>query len=306
MQIIYGCEQKENHVFDSAKRQLLQNIDKTHHLYHYSLYFLREVGSYVKTDKMRREQKFLPTEEDKNLSLQLYYNPLIQKLQTDSAFTNFLKKEKLNPLLDNEVVKKLYQIFSKDSRYLQYAQIAQPTTAQHASIILHLFNFLFKDELFVSHVEEHFSNWEDDNIIVADTIKTLIYQFGKKDNLGSLHIFSQPEDWEEKLEFSQDLLQKALLYDKELKTLIEPQLQHWDIDRLTQVDIILIKMALCEFLYFPTIPTKVTINEYIEVAKMYSTPGSKNFINGVLDKIMKTLKSENRILKTGRGLIDFD
>lgn len=306
MQIVYGCEQKENHIFDSAKRQLIQNIDKTHHLYHYILLLLREVGSYVKTDKQRRAMKHLPTAEDKSLSLQLFNNPLIQKLHTDTGFTEFVKREKLLPLLDNEVVKLLYQAFSKDTRYQQYTQLSAPTTAEHAAIVLYLFNFLYKDENFTSHIEEHFNNWDDDAIIVADTIKTLIYQYGKKDNISTLHIFSQPEDWSEKMDFCQSLLKYVLQYNQELIDLIQPQLQHWDIDRLTQVDIILIKMALCEFLYFPTIPTKVTINEYIEVAKLYSTPGSKNFINGVLDKIMKTLKSEERIVKSGRGLLDFD
>ena len=307
MQIIYGCEQTENYAFEAAKVQLLQNINKTHNLYLYVLLLLREVAGYVKQDKERRNRKYLPTEEDKNLNLQLYNNPLVQKLYTDTTFNEMVKREKLIPRIDPDVVKQLYREFSKDNDFLQYNLLENPTRNNHIDILKTLFTeFLLKQEIFISHIDEIFSNWEDDADIVTDTIKTLFYQFGKKGAGPGLTIFAHPDDWNEKLEFCTDLLRFELKYNTELLGLIQPQLEHWDVERLTQIDIILLKMALCEFLYFPTIPTKVTINEYIEIAKLYSTPSSKTFVNGVLDKLMKILKDEGRIKKSGRGLVEFD
>lgn len=307
MQVIYGCEQTENFAFESAKIQLLQNTNKTHNLYLYVLLILRETAGYVKQDKERRNRKYLPTEEDLNLNLQLYNNPLIQKLYTDTTFTEMVKREKLLPRINPDVVKQLYREFVKDKTFLKYNELQNPTLANHTSVLKTLFTeYLLKQELFTSHIEEIFSNWEDDADIISDTIKTLFYQFGKKGAGPGLTIFAHPEDWTEKLEFCTDLLQFVLKYNAELLTLIQPQLEHWDVERLTQIDIILLKMALCEFLYFPTIPTKVTINEYIEIAKLYSTPSSKTFVNGVLDKLMKILKDEGRIRKSGRGLVEFD
>jgi len=112
------------------------------------------------------------------------------------------------------------------------------------------------------------------------------------------------DDKRDVVDFSVSLLHKFYDHSEELVKIIEPKLQNWEIDRVATIDIVLLKMAICELKYFPNIPVKVTINEYIDIAKEYSSDKSKNFINGMLDKIMKDLKAKNELKKQGRGLIN--
>lgn len=300
MQVFYACQQKETYLFEPAQKQLQQSINSTHNLYLYTLFLMREVAAYVKQDKVRRAAKYLPTEEDKNLSTVIFDNPFTQKLFADTDYNSLLKARKLTALPDMEMVKKIYKTFSQTEDYQKYTQLTAPSLKEHAGIMRRFLAFLYEDETFIGHIEEKFANWDDDAAIISDTIKTLLYQFEKKGPANDLHIFAQPEDWNEKLTFCTTLLQYVLKQNQTLTELIQPHLQHWDVERLTQIDILLLKLAICEFLYFPTIPTRVTINEYIEIAKVYSTPSSKNFINGVLDKVMKSLNDEGKIQKTDR------
>jgi N utilization substance protein B len=110
--------------------------------------------------------------------------------------------------------------------------------------------------------------------------------------------------WAEEKKFALELLTKSIAYNDELNTAIEPNLKNWDMDRVAILDLILMKQAVCELLYFPTVPIKVTINEYIDISKMYSTPKSKDFVNGVLDKVKNQLLASGAIKKTGRGLME--
>jgi N utilization substance protein B len=149
-------------------------------------------------------------------------------------------------------------------------------------------------------MEDKFENWIHDKSLVVGAIKKTIKALPATPNFYEDHL---PDD-ETVKEFGEELLHKVLFFDEELLELVKPALKNWDLNRVAVIDLILIKMALCEMLYFPTIPVKVTINEFIDISKIYSTPKSKDFINGILDRLMKKLTEEGKIVKEGRGLID--
>jgi N utilization substance protein B len=147
-------------------------------------------------------------------------------------------------------------------------------------------------------VEDYYTNWFDDSSLVIGTLKKIIKALPLEGKF-----FKQYYPDTETVGFGKELLNRTVLEDSDFHDLIEPALKNWDSERLAIIDMILLKMALCEFTGFPTVPTKVSLNEYVEVAKMYSTPKSKDFINGILDRLMKQLEANGKIKKEGRGLI---
>ena len=150
-------------------------------------------------------------------------------------------------------------------------------------------NLMLPDEDFISHVEEHFIHWDDD----AEMMNQLVLNFlHKPTNVNFTEILSK-----EKWEFAKTLLQTVLDKKEICLELIKPKLKNWDADRIAALDLIILQMGVCEFLFFETIPTKVTINEYIDLAKGYSTVQSGQFVNGLLDNIHKELSAENKIIK---------
>jgi N utilization substance protein B len=153
---------------------------------------------------------------------------------------------------------------------------------------------------FEHHLEELFPNFDDDNSLLQHVISKFIEGFSEDKN----QFLSTLDVWAEEKKFALELLTKSIAYNDELNTAIEPNLKNWDMDRVAILDLILMKQAVCELLYFPTVPIKVTINEYIDISKMYSTPKSKDFVNGVLDKVKNQLLASGAIKKTGRGLME--
>lgn len=163
-------------------------------------------------------------------------------------------------------------------------------------------NIILENVIFTQNMEEHFTNWMDDAEYVVEAVHEVIYKSKSKLKL-HLDKGSLKDKFKEINQFGIDLFNETVRHKKEHQKLIEPKLKNWETDRLATIDVILIRMALSEFLYFPSIPVKVTINEYLDISKEYSTPKSKDFINGVLDSLMKDLKNNNQLNKTGRGLL---
>jgi len=148
---------------------------------------------------------------------------------------------------------------------------------------------MLPNEDFIAHIEEKFINWDDD----AEMMQTLVLNYLHKPAALAFHDILSKEKWS----FAKDLLSTVLEKKEHTLKIIKPKLKNWDADRVASLDLILLQMGVCEFLYFDTIPTKVTINEYIDLAKAYSTPQSGQFINGILDNIHKELSAANKIEK---------
>ncbi|MEZ4886173.1 MAG: transcription antitermination factor NusB [Chitinophagales bacterium] len=306
LQAIYACQQNSSMSEQGIQNLFQKSIDNVYRLFLYQVLMLTEIARYVTEDKNKRSRKHLVTDEDKNLSTRLWDNKIIQGIVTDEEFQQRIKAEKLKYLIEPNVVKELYKIFVKTPQYQEYINQEEPKTKGDKQLL----KFLFKDimqasELYGDYLDDHFTNWVDDDEAVESAITSLILNFKAPSNNAPIVALRKVRDWDEKVQFGKELLQHTLKYKEELIALITPQLKNWELERVSQIDVILLQLALSELLYFPTIPVKVSINEYIDISKFYSTPKSKDFINGILDKMMNTLKEEGRIIKLGRGLVGF-
>ena len=207
-------------------------------------------------------------------------------------------------MLDEDNIPQLYKKLTESAEYKAYLNNGTEfnVEADKAIITFLLNNIIIEDEVFSSDMEELFTNWLDDAEYVVEAVQEVIQ---KSKNELKLHLEkgNLKDKFKELTQFGIDLFNETANNKKEHQKLIEPKLKNWEADRLAIVDVILIRMAVSEFLYFPSIPIKVTINEYLDIAKEYSTPKSKDFINGVLDSLMRDLKSSDQLNKTGRGLL---
>lgn len=274
-------------------------LDRSQILYLFNLLTLIKVTEFAKEDTERKHAKYLPTEDDKNFSDKLYSNSSVQALVKEQDLLDLFQKNNLESLLDEDTSRKYYKSFAKLSKYKNYVYNGKDA-ADDREILLHLYKHLTKQELFEESVEDHFPTWEDDKSLIVGAMKKTIKALP---DTPELYRTFRP-DYEAGVEFGEALLDMVLQRNEELEKLIGPALENWEIDRVANIDMLFLKMAICEFTDFQTIPTKVTLNEYVELSKLYSTDKSKDFINGILDKLVKQLLEEGKIVKTGRGLVD--
>lgn len=290
---------------DADNRQAMQHLQKSirnsHLAYLYGLHFLTELAQQVDLEAHIKRNKYLPTAEDLNFPVTFFSNSIIQGLIKNLYFQSRLKREKLTDLADEEYTKIIYQQLKEFQPYVHYVT-AETTPEADKKILKDIFEqFLLKNEYFDEHMENCIPTWADDEFIVKglmdEFFNTPLTESNEK-KLFDFHIT------EEESAFAENLVGKTLEENEHFDEMIKPKLQNWELERVSLIDRILMKMALTEFLHIPTIPTKVTINEYLDISKLYSTPRSREFINGILDKLMNEMKTSGKIVKTGRGLIE--
>lgn len=301
MQVLYMTKQSATDDVAVALKQLDASIYNSYRAFLYNLHFLTQLAFQVELEANRKQLKFLPTQEDLNFSVVFTQNPIILFLKNNNYFQNKLKKEKLLTLVDEQIVTVLYGQMKKTDWYEKYIAKTEHTGQEDLAVVMKCFHkFLFLNEYFDQHMEDIIPTWNDDEFIVSDLIDEVLkaIPFTQDTDYFDFHITAEERS------FSNTLLEKTMLEDKRFDKYVEDKLQNWELDRISLIDRILMKMALTEFLHLPTVPVKVTINEYLDISKIYSTPKSKEFINGVLDKIMTELKASGEIIKVGRGLFE--
>jgi N utilization substance protein B len=295
MQTLYALETMEpgNIKPGTATSLLKDKLDQTCQIFTYLLYSLVRVAQYAEIDSQARASKHLPTAEDLNVNTKIAGNEFLEQISTDKGFQANLELWKMKHLPDQELIRKIYNSLTATDNYKAYIKEPSRSKAAEKEIVEYLYkNVLSTNELFIQHMEDHFLHWGDD----AEMMTILINNYLNKPHLFNfLQLISQ-----EKLEYSRELLLTVINKKEYCLELIKPKLQNWDPERIAAVDMLLMEMGVCEFLYFPTIPTKVTINEYIDLAKTYSTPQSGQFVNGILDNILKDLEQAQQIQKTDR------
>lgn len=305
MQAVYGYERSEDALPATFKKSLQSNIHSVKDLYIYLLYTIREVANEVEKISKIKASKFLPTEADKNYSTKILSNVFIQGLNHDKDFSNELSKNTHLDQLEDTVRVHLYKALIESDTYKDYIQTDEEFNFEKdRKIIDFLFNdIMLSNELYLEHIEDVFPSWEDDAEFVVGAVREVIK---KSKEAVKLHLDknSLKGKFLELSEFAEKLFEKVILSKEDLTDEIEPYLKNWEMDRIAVLDLIMIRMSLTEFTDFPTIPLKVTMNEYIDIAKDYSSPKSKDFVNGVLDKMMKNMTKNGTIIKTGRGLND--
>jgi N utilization substance protein B len=299
MQLLYSQSRDEQLTKSQLLKAYDESVEKSFELLMFTIYIMICTARCAVDDEQKRKSKYLPSEEDIRFTARLYNNPLLQSLVNNADLVKAFEKYKFTSKVDNDFCQRQYIEFSKLQAYKTYlsTEASQETDLE---ILLELFRFLRKDEYFNEVVEDHFVNWTDDQSLVIGAMKKVIKALPVEGSFLAEHY----PDKETAEEFGKALLDKVCDNETFIRNLVEPTLKNWDPERVAVIDMILLMMAVAEFLFFPTIPTKVTLNEYVEVSKLYSTPKSKDFINGILDRLMKTLKAEGKIQKEGRGLLD--
>ncbi len=232
----------------------------------------------------------------------LLSNPVIKAIEKNEGIGGFVKKHKI--AWDTHTSQDwLRKIVKKDPLYSEYIENSQPSIADHKEIVNHLFKrIIFKNEVIDSYMEEHDLGWSENRGILKSMLIKTIKTY--KEDKNTIELINLSPNWSEDEGFYKKLYKETVEGDSELEKIIAAKSKNWDSERIAAVDMILMKMAITEFRKFPSIPVKVTINEYIEICKAYSTPKSKQYVNGILDVISIEMVSGGEIKKSGRGLLD--
>ncbi len=291
MQTLYTLSLSENGAKPGEAQKLLQqHFDQSRSLLVYLTWFLTEVTRYAETDAHQRASKHLPSADDLNVNTKLAGNEILWKMLEDNELKSQFAKDKPELMTNRDIIRRTYLTLAETPEYKTYISKGAREKQEEKKILEFILNdLMLANEVFVSHIEEHFSNWDDDGDMVVQLLS------GYLQKPGSLH-FSQMLSTD-KDHFARNLLKTVQDKNEHLQSLIIPKLKNWDPERIAQLDMIMMKMGVAEFLYFETIPPKVTINEYIDLAKDYSTQQSGQFVNGILDNIHKELVQQGKMEK---------
>jgi transcription antitermination protein NusB len=303
LQSLYAFFQSGNTALPIGEKELLFGIEKIYDLYLYQLSLIIETGTLARKIIHDNKNKHIPTPNDLNPNTRFINNACLISISENPVLGKRLKERKIGWSKSPEIVRKIFNQFKEGKHYQAYMELPENTFEHDRDLILKLLkNYICENELLHHFYEENSIYWLDDwELVNKMIIKNLKCMKNGEENNGfePMKLYKEMED----KEFAIDLFRKTILNEKEFGPLIAGKTQNWDIDRIALMDIIIMKMALTEILKFPNIPIKVSLNEYIELSKMYSTPKSKVFVNGVLDKLVEELAKENKISKFTKGIV---
>lgn len=303
LQSLYAFYQKEETTLDNQEKFLKFSVEQMSDLYLLLIQLLLSIRDQAEDFLQRSQQKFLATEEEKNPSRIFVDNKLLKLIESTPAFTEAIEKKNLNYWeSDFEYVNILFNELRNQSWYEEYLALEKSNFKNDQKFIVKLFKDIVapNDKLY-DYLEDKRLTWIDDLPVVNTTILRNLGRMSAK-NASELLL---PELYknEDDREFVIQLFRKIILNEDRLNEDIKDRTPNWDQDRIAEIDMLILKMGIAEFLYFPSIPVKVTINEYLEIAKEYSTHKSSLFINGILDKVAKEFDESGRLNKVGRGLL---
>lgn len=298
-QALYAWNKDKDSNKTLYESNLFKSLDKTYELYIFLLSFAIEFSFFINKELEAQHTKHIPKSDlinllkvfDKNLAMkELAGSPRldaeIKALKIKWNGNTIFFRNIFNELKESEIFSKFNSANIEDDKAILIA-IYEQLVAQ--------------SDLFNSFVEERYIAWEDDMTLTVLTLQKTIANI-KTDSDNFLIKFSASDS--EDIKFMKHLFRQTIENEEELTKLIAIKTQNWDTDRIASVDMMLMKMTISEILYFSEIPVKVSINEYMEIAKLYSSPNSFGFINGILDKIQLDLREQNKINKLGRGLLE--
>ena len=302
LQILYAFFSSPDTSINNTEKELFFSLRKTYDLYHYLMALIVEIQKFAEDRIDLGMKKHRPTSEDLAPNTKFVKNHLIDQLKINISLNKQIESSKLTWNNSEDLIRKLYFTLIDLEFYKEYMQSPGQSYTEDRKLVEDIFKYLILDnEDIESLLEEQSIYWNDDLDFVVSMILKTFKKFKEDSNerQALLPMFKDDEDQQ----FAKDLYRKVVLNHDENCKLIKQHTVNWDIERIAFIDNLILELALSEFLYFPSIPTKVTLNEYIELSKYYSTEKSRNFINGILDKALKDLKKANKIIKAGRGLI---
>lgn len=303
MQIVYSFNKSESVDLKIPQNLLIQSMEDMYNLYLLLISLLIEVHERAESYLDKSKLKHLATQQEKNPNKKFVDNRLLHQLKQNTALQEVIKKRKPNDWkLDSEYVEIIFKKILDSDIYKNYMNSDVSSFNVDKKFVIDVFKIIIApDEKLYEYIEDNKLTWLDDLPVVNTGIVKLL----KKAKSNSEEYYYIPKLFkdEEDKEFGIELLKKTILNQNKYNQEIAEKTTNWDSDRLAILDSILLKMAVCELQNFPSIPTKVTMNEYLEIAKEYSTPKSSVFINGILDKIVKEYSTLGKLNKTGRGLM---
>lgn len=303
MQSIYAMHQNGSDNLEKEEKFLFYSIDSIQDLYLIMLSSLIEICK-KETDFLQKSSlKHLATAQDRKPNEKFINNAVFKILEENNSLSTALENRKINNwTLNDDYIILLLKEIKTSKLYAKYMSNTSNNFQEDKDFIIDLFTEVIvpNDKLY-DYLEDNKLTWVDDIPLVNTQIIKQLNALKPTED-GGFRVSKLYKDNEDK-EFVQDLFRKTILNEKEFAKEYDDKTPNWDSDRIAEIDTIILKMAICEFLKFPSIPIKVTLNEYLEVAKEYSTPKSSIFINGILDNLVKELQASNRVSKVGRGLM---
>ncbi len=300
LQFVYSWNKSKDTDIVKVEKQFLKSLEKVEELYILLLLILIEVRDFAEDFQEDAKKKKLPSDEDLNPKTKFLDNLFVQKLKDDTSLMSKANELKLSFSDSRSLIKAIYLEIIKTPLYENYISEEETGFDVDKKFILKLFSKHIIDMAALQDfLNEQDIYWDDDLPFVSSMIVKTI----KESSDSNTSLFDLFNNKEEK-DFALNLLRFSIIHSDEYTELISSKTKNWDIDRVALMDLILMQMALTELLKMPQIPVKVSINEYLELAKYYSTPNSKNFVNGILDNLYIELKRKGLITKTGRGLIE--
>lgn len=304
LQALYAYFQSNEDNFRRTENELMQAVERIQDLYLYLLLTFSELKSIAENRIEENTKKIRPSEEDLNPNTKFIDNKIFLLLEENKELRRLSEECKVNWVGDEhqEMFRKMFLIIKDSEIYFEYMNNESKTFEDDKAFALELFKVeIANSELLYNFFEEKSIHWIDDIDLACSMVLKTLKSVNEGEVIELLPLYKVDDDEQD---FIRDLLRKTISMDKENEALIDELTKNWELDRIAKMDVILMKMAITELQIFNNIPTKVTLNEYIEISKFYSTPKSNGFINGILDKAIDRLQVEKKIVKIGRGLMN--
>ncbi|MDX2173331.1 MAG: transcription antitermination factor NusB [Bacteroidota bacterium] len=298
MQALYAFFQHEKGDVVVFEKNLFQSLDKIHELYLSILCLVSDIHHVALVMIDEHKNKHLPTKEDLSPNLKFANNSLLVSLSANKEFAEQLEKRKISWQGDFDVVRKLFQEIKNSEAYINYMHNKTTSVTEDRDFLIEIITeHLSENEVLMSLFEEKNMHWVDDAFVAFNSVIRNFESFE-----GDFKLMPLLKDEKDDLEFMSQLFKKTIMFRAEYEELIAKHTQNWEVERIANIDMLLMEMALTEIMHIPNVPVKASLNEYIDISKEYSTPNSKVFVNGVLDKIIAELRRDGKITKEGRGL----
>ena len=296
IQVIYAYYQNEGKNVEAAEKELFFSLSKAHDLYNYLLLLMVEVTRFADRRIDNRRHKLRPTYEDLNPNTRFIDNAFMAQLAANEQLAEYSENQKRSWEDDSEFVKRLFERIEASGIYQEYMAKDSLTYEDDRELWRKLYRtFIAQNDEIDELLEEQSLYWNDDKAIVDTFVLKTIKRFEPEKGAGQ-ELMPEYRDDEDK-EFARKLFRNAIKNAEVYRNLMAENAKNWNMERLAFMDILIMQVALAEILSFPSIPVSVSLNEYVEIAKMYSTPKSGSFINGMLDTIVNQLEKENKLRK---------
>lgn len=298
MQMLYSYFQHENADAAFFEKELFKSLDKIYNLYLHILALFTDLHHTAYVVMEEQKNKRLPTKEELNPNMKFVNNTLLVALTKNPELSKEIAKHKVSWQSDHDLIRKLYTEIRNGELYKNYVSTEGNDPKEDREFLVSLItDFLSEHDVLTNVLEERNIHWTDDAFVAYNSVIRNFETFE-----GTFVMMPLLKDEEDDRKFVSELFRKTILYNKQYEEIIATHTRNWELDRIANMDMLLMKMAIAEILHLNNIPVKVSLNEYIDISKEYSTPNSKTFVNGVLDKIIADLKGSGQIHKTGRGL----